>query len=80
MRCVSLPIEDLVAGSRHVLWREAQLHERPDIPGKQIVIELVDLRPVIAGSAVLYSDRAERIVKDRMEPDVTKTEFVDRCS
>ena len=63
---------DVASASR----RETELDERLDVLRQQIVVELVDLRPVISQLSVLDSHRPQHVVKDRVESDVAKAELV----
>jgi hypothetical protein len=73
MRSVALPVEDRLSGRRHRLRCEAEFDERTDALRQQIVIELVDLAPVVHRAPVDDTNRAQHIVKDVVETDVTKT-------
>ena len=77
MRGVAIPIEYAVLRRGKGLRREAELDKRPDVPGQQVVIKLVDLRPVVNGLAIFDSHCSQHVVKDRVEPDIAKAEFVD---
>ena len=76
MRSIAMPIEDAVLRCGQRLWRKAELDKRLDVPRQQIVIELVDLRPVIHGLSIFDSNRSQHVVEDRVETNVAKTEFV----
>ena len=78
MRGIAVPPEDLVFGGLQRLRREAELDEGLDSLGEQVVVKLVDAGPVVGHMPVRpLLHRAERIVKDGVEADVAKAEFVD---
>src|SRR5271157_5834760 len=74
---IALPIEDLVVGRLHRVRREAQFNKWLNAPREQVIIELVDLCPVIGDFAVLESDGAQNVVEDGMEANVAEAEFID---
>ena len=76
VRRVAVPIEDAVVRRGKRSRRETELNKWPDVPGQQIVIELVDLRPVVDGLAIFDSHCPQHIVKDRVEADIAKAEFI----
>src|ERR1035438_57574 len=76
MRCVALPIEDSVIRRGKRSRREAEFNERPDVPGEQIVVESIDLRPVVDSLAVLNVDSTQHVVEYRVKTDVAKAEFI----
>ena len=45
------------------------------MPRQQIVVELVDLRPVIDGLSIFDADRSQNIMEDGVEAYVAKTKF-----
>src|ERR1035438_1466898 len=55
---------------------ETELDKRPDAPGQQVVIKLVDLRPVVDGLAIFHSHCSQHVVKDRVKTDIAKAEFI----
>ena len=50
MGSIALPLEDSVVGRLHRGWCEAQLDKRFDVPLQQVVVELIDFRPVMAAA------------------------------
>jgi hypothetical protein len=56
--------------------REAEFDKRPDVPGQQVVIELVDLRPVVDSLSIFDAHRSQHIVKDGVKTDIAKAEFI----
>ena len=46
------------------------------MPRQQVVVELVDLRPVIHGLAVLHFHRSQYVVKNRVKAYVAKAELI----
>jgi len=76
MRRVAIPVEDAALRRCEELRCETKFDKRPNMPGQQIVIEFVDLRPVVYGLAVFGANCTQHIVEDRMESNVAKPEFV----
>jgi len=72
-----LPIENLVVGRLHCVRREAEFNKWLDTAREQVIIELVDLCPVIDCFAVLDSDGAQNIVEDGVEANVAEAQFID---
>ena len=76
MRCVPVPVEDAVLGCRQGFWSKAKLDKWLDMARQQIVVELVDLRPVIHGFLVFDAHRSEDIMEDGVESNVAKTKLI----
>ncbi len=70
-----MPIEDAVLGRGQRFRSKAELDKWLDMPRQQIVVELVDLRPVVYGLSIFNADRSQNIMEDRVESNVAKTEF-----
>ena len=77
MRSIASPVENLVVGRLHRVRREAQFHKWLDAPREQVIIELVDLGPVVDCLTVLDANGAQNIVEDGMEADVAEAQFID---
>ena len=66
----------LFCGRGKRLRRKTELNKRLDVPGQQVVVKLVDLRPVVDGFSVFDLHRSQHVMKDRMKADVAKAEFI----
>ena len=78
MRCVALPIEDAVLRGGKRLRSETELDKRPDVPSQQVIVKLVNLRPVVDGPAIFDSHCSQHIVKDGVESYIAKAKLIDR--
>ncbi len=76
MRSIALPVEDLVFGRLHDVWREAQFNKWFDVPREQVIVKQIKLGPVILRLAILDPDRAQNVMEDGMETNVAESEFI----
>jgi len=77
MRCVPGPIKYAALRGGKRLRSKPELDKRPDVPGQQVVIELVDLRPVVNRRPILDLHCSQHVVKDRVESYIAKAKLVD---
>jgi hypothetical protein len=47
------------------------------VSGEEVIVELINLGPVIGRFAILDPKRAKHVVEDGVETDIAKSQFVD---
>src|SRR5262245_50959702 len=76
MRGVALPMKDGLPGGRHRLRCESELDERANTLGEQLIVKIVELRPVVDSATLDLPYSAENVVKDVVEAQIAETQFV----
>jgi len=71
-----VPPEDAVVRRLDRFRREAELDEGPDTTREERIVEAVDAAPVVDRPAIDELHRAENVMEDRVESQVTKAELV----